>query len=43
MLCNLFYFNSSISVTIQNWTYVHMNFLLTMTDTVTSQSIDLFS
>jgi hypothetical protein len=31
---------SSISVTIQNQTHVHMNAFLTMTDTITSQNID---
>jgi hypothetical protein len=37
------YSNSSISANIQNYTHVHMNFFLTMTDTITSQSIDLSS
>jgi hypothetical protein len=38
---NIQYFNSGISVTIYNWTRVHMNILLKMTDTITSQSIGL--
>jgi hypothetical protein len=35
--------NSTISVTIQNYTDVHMKFFLTITDTVTFQYIDIIS
>jgi hypothetical protein len=35
--------NDSVSVTTQNLTHVHMKIFLAMTDTVTSQNIDLSS
>jgi hypothetical protein len=41
--CSSVQWNSSISETVRNRTHVHIIFLLRMTDTVTSQNIDLAS